>query len=80
MVDQDLRDTLRRMIDLQMEQSRFNNEVTAAISSIGERLDRIEQRLDQLSRAIQPRAVSTPFARPAERTGPPRAVEEESST
>ena len=55
----------QRLIQLQAEQATFNAEVTAALTAIGERLDRIDQRLDQLSRAIQPRLVNTPFSRDA---------------
>ena len=60
---EEFRETFNRLFQLHAEQANFNKEVAHALEAINERLDRIEQRLDQFSRAIQPRAVNTPFAR-----------------
>ena len=59
----ELRDSVSRMLQFQAEQASFNKDVTAALTTIVERLDEMQQRLEQFSRAIQPRAVNTPFAR-----------------
>ena len=53
----------QRLARLEGERVAFHQQVTTALTAIVERLDRIEQRLDHISRAIQPRLVAAPFAR-----------------